>query len=462
VSNAAPIPAPGNARSLSGIRAPSVALSVAIASGTALILGLARLGAPSLWFDEGYTASAAKRSPKWWFDNDQYHVLYDGLMRLWTTVAGESEWVLRLPSVVGAAAAAALVVVLARKFFDPWVALLSGLFLATSPFLVRWSQQARSYALLVALSLAVMLLLFRALERGTRGAWAIYGLGLSALVVGHAVAGMLVIPAHVVLIVQRRERFAPHGLLAAAIAGAIALPWAATIAMRSTGAGVGMNWLKAPSASTALKTMLEVSGIGGVGLLFSLMGVVFLTRRLHRADLALWLGVWAFAPFLLALLPSAFRPIFLDRFLILAAPAFAVLAAIAVVGLGRWLGGVALAVAIAATCVGLATWYGAADRGNWRGEDWRSAVAAVLARRGESNAIVVAPWAAEPVARYYGARAQGTSTADSIWVLTWSETADDITPADRRALGFGDHKLVERLDFGRRVTAQLWRRSADS
>src|SRR4029078_7962540 len=132
---------------------------------------------------------------------------------------------------------------LARKLFDGWLPLLSALFLASSPFLVKWSQQARSYTLLLALSLGVMLLLFRALERGTRRAWATYGLGLSAMVVGHAVAGLLVLPAHTVLIAQRRERFLPHGLLAAGIASAIAIPWAATIAMRSTGAGVGMNWL---------------------------------------------------------------------------------------------------------------------------------------------------------------------------------------------------------------------------
>jgi mannosyltransferase len=462
VSDAAPIPAASVERSLPGVRAPSLSLSVAIASCTALVLGLVRLGTPSLWVDEGYTAGAAHHSPKWWFDNDQYHVFYDGLMRLWLAVVGESEWVLRVPSVLGAVVASALIVVLARKLFDGWVPVLSGLFLATSPFLVKWSQEARSYTLLLALSLGVMLLLFRALERGTRSAWAIYGLGLAALVVGHAVAGLLVIPAHVVLILRRRDRFLPHGLLAVVIAGAIAVPWAATIAMRSTGAGVGMNWLTAPSPSTVVNAVLDVSGIAGLGLLFAVGGLVVLTRRRHRSDLALWLGAWAFAPFVLALLPSAFRPIFLDRFLILAAPAFALLAAIAVVGAGRRLGAVALVVAVAATCVGLAAWYQTADRGNWRGEDWRSAVATVLARRGESDAIVVAPWSAHPVAQYYGAAVEGTSTADSIWVLTWSETGDDITPQDRRGLGFGDHELVERIDFGWRVSAQLWRRPGTS
>jgi hypothetical protein len=85
-------------------------------------------------------------------------------------------------------------------------------------------------------------------------------------------------------------------------------------------------------------------------------------------------------------------------------------------------------------------------------------VAAVLERSDESDAIVVAPWSAHPVARYYGADVQDTSTADSIWVLTWSETAEDITAEERRSLGFGEHRLVTRMAFGRRVSAQLWRR----
>jgi mannosyltransferase len=449
-------------RSIAQVREPSLALSVAVASGIALVLGLIRLGDPSLWVDEASTADATGRSPKWWFDNDQYHVLYDGVARGWTSIAGTSEWVLRFPSVVGTVAACALIVVLARKLFDGWTALLSGVFLATSPFLVKWSQQARGYTLILALSLVVTLLLLRALDRNTRASWAIYGVGFSAVVVWHAVAGLMLVPAHAVLVLQRRERVLPHGLLAAVLICAFAVPWAATIAMRSTGAGVGMNWLTAPTPGDVVRAVLDVSGAAGLGLVLAVAGLVVLARRLQRPDLALWLGVWAFAPFVLALLPSGFRPIFLDRFLILAAPAFALLAAIAVVGAGRRIGMVAVLAAVVATTLGLVAWYRTADDGNWRGEDWRSAVGTVLERSGESDAIVVAPWSARPAAEYYGAPVTGTSSADSIWVLTWSETSDDITAEERSALGFGEHVLVERLQFGRRVSAQLWRRPASS
>jgi mannosyltransferase len=418
---------------------------------------LIRLGAPSLWADEGYTATAVRHSPAWWIDNDQYHVLYNSVASTWTSLAGTSEWALRVPSVFGAMAACALLVVLARKFFDRRIALISGVFLATSPFIVKWSQQARGYTLILALGLLATLLLLRALDRGSRASWAIYGVAFSAVVVWHAVAGLLLVPAHAVLVAQRRERALPHGPLAAVIICALAVPWAAVIAMRSTGAGVGMNWLTAPTPTVVAHAVLDVSGVAGLGLLLAIIGL-WVLHRARKANLAVWLGAWAFAPSVLALLPSTVRPVFLDRYLILAAPAFALLAAVAVTGVGRRLGAVAGLAAVVATSIGLIAWYSTGDGGNWRGEDWRSAVGTVLERRGEADAIVVAPWSAQPAATYYGARVTDVSNADSVWVLTWSETGDELKPDDRRALGFGDHRLVERLPFGWRVTAQLWRR----
>jgi mannosyltransferase len=228
--------------------------------------------------------------------------------------------------------------------------------------------------------------------------------------------------------------------------------------MRSTGEGVAMNWLKFPTAETAVRALLDVSGAAGVGLALALGGLWHL-RRSGRALLVTWLGVWAFAPFALALGVSVGRPIYLDRYLIIAAPAFALLAGVALTALPLRFRVVGAVAAVVGTGVGLGLWYAAAtEDGNWRAEDWRSAVTAVLEREDEADAIVVAPWSARPAARYYGAEVVDTSTAASIWVLTWSETGDELASAERRALGFGEHRLVERIPFGWRVHAELWRR----
>jgi mannosyltransferase len=435
-------------------RSWALAVDVGVASGVALLLGAIALAVPSLWFDEAYTAEATGRSPVWWLSNDQYHFLYDGLMAAWTAVAGTSEWALRAPSVLGAMLSAALLVVLGRKLFDRWVGLTAGVLLACSPFVVKWSQQARSYTFILALSLVATLVLLRALERGSRGSWALYGLAYAAVVVGHAVAGILLAPAHLVLIVQRRERVLPHGPLAAVIILAIAVPWAATVAMRSTGQGAGMAWLDAPSSEAVARAFADVSGAAGVGALLAAVGWALLWR-IGRRDLAKWLGAWALAPFVVGLVITIVTPVFLDRYLIVCAPAFALLAAVAVVRGGRRLGPVLATAAAIASIVGLVHWYASTDDGNWRGENWRSAVSALETSSGGSRVVVV-PWWANLAAAYYGAAPSSVSTADSVWVLTWSETGHVLPRAERAPLGFGAHRLVSREDFGRRVSLQHW------
>ncbi len=69
---------------------------------------------------------------------------------------------------------------------------------------------------------------------------------------------------------------------------------------------------------------------------------------------------------------------------------------------------------------------------------------------------MVVPWWAHLGAAYYGASTTSAATGDSVWVLTWSETGHRLPRAERVPLGFGDHVLVEREDFGKRVSLQHW------
>ena len=439
------------------VRASALAVDVAIVSGAALVLGLIRLGAPALWYDEAYTFRQINRSYIEQFEG--YQPFYYWIQKPWTSVVGTSEWAMRFPSVVGAMLACALLVVLARRLFDRRIALVSGLLLATSPFFVKWSQQARAYSILVAAGLLATLLLLRALERDSRSAWALYGVACAAVLVTHAVFGLLLIPAHAVLILQRRERFLPHGLLAVVVVVALGVPWIAQLALRTRGDMSETAWIPFPTAEDVTRALVEVSGVAGLGVLLAVLGLWTL-RRAGNGPLAVWLATWAFAPFVVALVISVARPIFVDRYLAIAAPAFAILAAVAVVGLaGRLRAGVVVIAAVA-TAVGLTLWYASAQDGNWRGEDWRTAVEMVVDRRAEADAVVAVPWWTHEAAEYYGARPDDVSKADAIWVLSWSETGH-LLPTDARApLGFGEHRLVERHDFGWRLSAQLWKRTA--
>jgi mannosyltransferase len=439
-------------RAFDRLGAHTLVLDIALVSAVSLVLGLIRLGSPSLWYDEAYTY---RQIHKGYIDQfDGYQPFYYWIEKPWTDLAGTSEWALRFPSIVGAMLASALVVVLGRKLFDRNVALVSGLLLATSPFFVKWSQQARAYPFLAAMALVATLLLLRALERDGRGPWLLYGVGFTGLLVTHAVAGLLLVPAHAVLVLQRRERALPHGLLAGVVILALGVPWVAQLSMRTNNAMSETAWIPYPSAAYVRGSLLGISGAAGLGLVLALLGLWAL-RRARERDALLWLGTWAFAPFVLALLLSIARPVFVDRYLVVAAPAFAVLAAVGVMSLaGRLRAGVAL-VAVAATCIGLVLWYQSTFDGNWRGEDWRAAASFVQSRA--HGDVVVVPWWAHDAAEYYGIPARDTSTADAVWVLSWSEDGHELSSAERAPLGFGQHELVESRQFGWRVAAQLWR-----
>lgn len=439
------------ARSLARVRGNSLTVDLAIVGGVAFALGVFRLGAPSLWVDEAFTAQAARDAlinPL-----DQYHWFYYALLAPWTAAVGYDEWALRMPSVVASIVACGLLVVIGRRLFDRRVGLVGGLLLATSPFLLMWSQQARGYALVLVGSVLSTLLLLVALERGTRMSWAGYGLAFSLVFALHPVSALVLVPAHGVAAWRRRGNVLPHGLLAPCVIVVLGIPWAVARAKQTP----VDNWLERPSLDAAVSTLLDVSGIGRVGVVLAVVGLAVLWRS-GRVDRASWLGVWAFAPFALALVASFARPIYLDRYLISAAPAFALLAAVALLGVTRRVAVVLAAVAVGATAVGLSDWYRTADQGNWRGEGWRDAVALVNARRAEADAVVVVPWWANPAATYYGAHVTSVSTAKSIWVLSWSETGHVLPASERRPLGFGRHRLVEQVAFGERVHAQLWRR----
>lgn len=76
---------------------------------------------------------------------------YFYIMHYWIGWFGNSEWILRFPSALFGALAAALLFVLGRELFNLFVGLISALFLTFSPEHIYFSQQARMYTLLMLL-----------------------------------------------------------------------------------------------------------------------------------------------------------------------------------------------------------------------------------------------------------------------------------------------------------------------
>jgi uncharacterized membrane protein len=183
-----------------------------------LCVALWSISGASLWRDEASTLSAIRRPlPDLWHmlgRTDAVHGLYYLLMWPVARLIGMSELGLRLPSAIAVSAAALGVAALGRQLVSSRAGLMAGLFFALLPVTSRYGQEARSYALVMALAVLASYLLVRADAAPVRpGRW----LGCYALVVvvmGYAnVMSLLLVPAHAVTLRNVRAASASPGLL---------------------------------------------------------------------------------------------------------------------------------------------------------------------------------------------------------------------------------------------------------
>jgi mannosyltransferase len=175
---------------------------------------------------------------------DAVHGLYYLLLHGWMAV-GTSPTVMRIPSVIFMAAAAALIAVLGRRLTGSgWAGFFSGLIMALTPSITYYAQTARSYALVFACVLAATLALLHAMAAEQAGAprprlvrsWLAYG---ALITVGGYLneLSLLVLAAHAVTVLLARygRRTAAHWAVAAA-AGAVLVGPLAVLSSRQRGA----------------------------------------------------------------------------------------------------------------------------------------------------------------------------------------------------------------------------------
>lgn len=146
----------------------------------ALLLRLYRLDYQSLWYDEVLTFLASSISPAdLWSRPFDPNVppLYYGVIHALLPL-GRSELLLRLPSVLFGVLTVPLLYSVARDWLGAWPARVAALLAAVSPLHVWYSQEARPYALLLALGLLTLFFAQRLLAKPHAG-WATAGFVLA-------------------------------------------------------------------------------------------------------------------------------------------------------------------------------------------------------------------------------------------------------------------------------------------
>ncbi|MDW8102143.1 MAG: glycosyltransferase family 39 protein [Anaerolineae bacterium] len=143
-------------------------------------LRLYKLGAFELWVDEAasyYIASLS--SPKKILTYSatalyEHPPLFYIFLHFWIKWMGKGEWLLRFPSVFWGVLSIALAWPLFKRLVDEKVALLTVILMTFYSPLVALSQEVRMYALVIALSLVINLVLLAFSERNPLAGMAFY------------------------------------------------------------------------------------------------------------------------------------------------------------------------------------------------------------------------------------------------------------------------------------------------
>jgi mannosyltransferase len=180
--------------------------------------------------------------------------LYFVLIWGWAHLFGSNEVALRSLSTIAGIALVPIAFVAARELVSRWAGVLAAAFVAVNPFLVWYSQEARAYMLLAALSGASFLCFNRAREHPTRTNIAWWTAWSALAVMTHFFAGFLVFAEALWLLWVSRTRAVIATVALLAVVQAAMLPLALTDTSH------GANWIAhVPRASRVSGMVLEWS-----------------------------------------------------------------------------------------------------------------------------------------------------------------------------------------------------------
>jgi len=159
------------------------------------------LNAQSLWRDEVDSIRFASRPLKAalaiFTVAGENGPLYYLMLKFWIALAGRSEVAIRFFSVLWGTAAIAIVALIGQRLLGRSGGLLLALLMTTSPYLIWYSQEARMYSLVLALTLLSSALYGLLLTHNGVASWAGYVMVTSACFYTHVLSAFLV-PVHFV------------------------------------------------------------------------------------------------------------------------------------------------------------------------------------------------------------------------------------------------------------------------
>lgn len=317
------------------------------------LLRIFNLGKEDLWYDEISSIHQATANLSALFSKFHLSPLYYLFLKYWIRLFGVSEFFLRLPSVIFAVASVYLTYRIGKRLCDEWVGLISGFFLAISPFHLFYSQEARHYSLFLCLTLLSILSFLKLLENKYNPAktYILYAISTILLLYTHIFGLFILIIQNIVFLLKRPEekgKWLISQLLIIIVFLLWLVPFIVFLFSEKEYVNACINWIPKPNIHS-LPDVFKAFSYGGQHYggndikiepnelsfsksLFYIFGFLFIlgsvTFKKQNYKNLIFVNAWLFIPILVVFAFSyLLLPLFMPRYFIFVMPAYYILVA---------------------------------------------------------------------------------------------------------------------------------------
>jgi uncharacterized membrane protein len=236
------------------------------------------LGHLGFWYDEGASAYMAEAVRAQVWTNDVHPPLYIAVLAAWGSIADDDVW-LRWLSVVLGVATVAVVYALGGALLTRSAGLWAAALLSVTYFHVKYSQEARMYALMGLLFATALWGLVVTVRQQRRSGWIVYGAAGALLMYSHAI-GALYVTTLALLFPLLAPRLADWRswrpwVIANGVIGILFVPWLVFMIRRASDV---RSWIPPGDAEPPFISTLQLLTVSAIpplsGVLQSRLGVV--------------------------------------------------------------------------------------------------------------------------------------------------------------------------------------------
>jgi mannosyltransferase len=343
-----------------------------------LAAGLFRIDRLSFWLDEATSYVAANRdwTQPWTaihLEGSIYMSLYFAVLSVWEWFGQSIAW-LRGLSVVSAVLVIPATAWTAHQLFGRKTAAMAVLLLPLNTFFIQYAQEARSYTLLVLLTMTATGL-WLTTRRDNRARWYIAYVAVAGLSIYAHLFAAFVIGAHGLISLITWRPLRPQLAKLVITYCVIGLIWSPLLLLVAGSGAGGLDWIQPPSLPLLAEYVSRLAGFGWILGCISTLGLVIVIlegiraerRSSGRGEAALTVAGLTLVPILGSFLLSQWRPMFVDRYLIVALIPMTICVARMIVLLLP-VGGLVALVVVGISAMNLTAYYNGPPR-----EDWRAA-----------------------------------------------------------------------------------------